>query len=277
MNSELVSVCLPLYNAGSYVEETVRSVLAQTYLSWELILVDDNSSDDTAAVVERVVAQASDARIRFAVNAQRLGMVGNWNHAVGLARGKFIKLIGQDDLLAPDCLEVQAAVLRQYPNINVVTCALQVIGPTGRKILLRQRLPREGQFDGAEMIERCLRTGTNTIGEPVAVLFRSDTLGQRDLFESTITYCTDLDLWLRLLAHGDLYYIAEPKGSYRIHQQAATRALEGEVVTDFFRVVDRVTASGRFHVSALQRMWLAVKVRALLLVRTSIYSLLARR
>ncbi len=240
-------------------------------------MVDDASTDDTAVVVERIVAEAADARIRFSINAARLGMVGNWNRAAALARGPFIKVIGQDDLLAPDCLEVQAGILRRYENVTVVTCALQVIGPSGREIMLRKRLERTGEYRGDEMIRRCLHTGTNTIGEPVAVLFRSATLGVTDLFEPAITYCTDLDLWLRLLARGDLYYIGEPKASYRIHQKAATRALEGEVVADFFRLVDRVTAGGRFRVSWIRRIWLGVKVRALLLARTAIYSLLARR
>src|SRR5947209_672609 len=224
MNSALISVCLPLYNAAAYVEETIGSILAQTYSNWELVMVDDASRDDTAAIVERILATERDPRLRYSVNPQRLGMVGNWNHATSLANGEFIKLIGQDDLLAPDCLQIQSEILTRHATVTVVTCALEVIGPTGKRIMLRKRHARGGLHNGAEMIEQCLRSGTNTIGEPVAVLFRSATLGRRDLFEPAITYCTDLDLWLRLLAHGDLYYIPEPKGSYRIHQAAATRA-----------------------------------------------------
>src|SRR4051812_8785157 len=95
MTRELISVCLPLYNAAVYVEETVRSILAQTYSNWELILVDDASIDETAVIVENMLATAEDERLHFSVNSRRLGMVGNWNHATSLATGEFIKLIGQ--------------------------------------------------------------------------------------------------------------------------------------------------------------------------------------
>ena len=277
MNFPLISVCLPLYNAGGYVEETVQSVLVQTLENWELIIVDDASTDDTAAVVERMIARLQDPRIHFEVNPNRRGMVCNWNHSAALTTGEFIKVIGQDDLLAPGCLQLQSSIMQRHPEVTVVTCALRVIGPSGKEIMRRRRMRREGVYDGAETIRRCIHSGTNMIGEPVAVLFRAATVGRHDLFERAITYCTDLDLWLRLLEHGDLYYMQTPQASYRIHQQAATRALEGEVVEDYFRLVDRVVERGHFRMTKLRRIWLALKVRALLLVRTFIYTFLARR
>jgi glycosyltransferase involved in cell wall biosynthesis len=277
MHNGLVSVCLASYNSGEYLEAAVKSVVDQTYENWELIVVDDCSSDNTQEVVTSVISEFGDPRIRFFANPVRLGMVANWNRAVELANGQFIKVLGQDDILKPDCLAVQVAAMHRRPEVTVVTCARQVVGPTGKPILVRRFFPREGIYDGLETIRRCVLAGVNTIGEPVSVLFRASTLGTRKLFESSIGYCPDLDLWLRLLAHGDVYFIAEPKTLYRIHPAAATRQLEKEAVADFFRLVDRVVARGHFHLSPLRRTWLYMKVHALFLARRLIYRFLAGR
>jgi glycosyltransferase involved in cell wall biosynthesis len=277
MRNDLVSVCLASYNSGGYLEATVKSVVEQTYENWELIIVDDCSTDNTQEVVTSVASRFGDPRIRFVTNPVRLGMVANWNRTVELANGQFIKVLGQDDILKPDCLAVQVAKMQQYPEVTVVTCARQVVGPTDKPILVRRCFPREGIYDGLETIQRCVLAGVNIIGEPVSVLFRASTLGTRELFEVSILYLLDLDFWLRLLAHGDLYFIAEPKTLFRIHPAAATRELEKESVADFFRLVDRVIIRGHFHLSPLRRKWLRMKVHALFLARRLIYRFLAGR
>jgi glycosyltransferase involved in cell wall biosynthesis len=276
MHNGLVSVCLASYNSGGYLEAAVQSVVNQTYENWELIIVDDCSTDNTQEVVASVISRFGDPRIRLFTNAVRLGMVANWNRAVELAKGQFIKVLGQDDILKPDCLAVQVGKIQRYPEVTVVTCARQVIGPTGQPILVRRCFPREGIYDGMETIGRCVLAGVNIIGEPVSVLFRASTLGTRELFEASIVYCPDLDFWLRLLAHGDLYFIADPKTLYRIHPGAATRKLEKESVADFFRLVDRVIIRGHFRLSPLRRKWLRMKVHALFLARRLIHRFLAR-
>lgn len=276
MHPPLVSICVPLYNPGAYIEPTIMSVVNQTYPHWELILVDDCSTDGSDTTVERLLASIGDSRIKYYVNPTRLGMVGNWNRAVELATGEFIKLSGQDDLLRPDCIAAQAAILQQHSGVTVVTCARQVISPRGRPVLVRSALPREGIHDGRQTIRRCLRAGTNIIGEPVAVLFRASTLGTKNLFEPSIIYCTDLDLWLRLLGHGDLYFVAAPKSSYRIHAGAATRRLESQVVEDFFRLIRRMEERGYFKLHPMRRLWLRLKVRILTFSRKVIYTALER-
>ena len=276
MKVPLVSICLPLYNSAEYVQETITSVVAQTYGHWELIIVDDCSPDDTVAIVTALLAKLADRRIRFSQNASRLGMVGNWNRAVSEAAGEFIKVMGQDDLLSPDCIAAQCAVMLRHPDVSVVACARKVIDPRGRKVLVRSSHSHEGVYDGRKTIRRCLRTGTNQIGEPVAVMFRATTLGITDLFDPTIIYCTDLDLWLRLLGRGSFYYMEDAKASYRIHAAAATRTLESEVANDFFRLVQRMVNLGYFELSGPRKVWLAFKVRLLTLSRKLIYRVLAR-
>jgi len=275
MINALVSVCIASYNAGEYLEAAVRSVLDQTYADWELIMVDDCSTDNTPQVIANILSRSSDPRLKSFANPVQLGMAANWNRAVELAQGEFIKVLGQDDLLQPDCLATQVAAMQRYPEITLVTCARQVVSPTGRPILVRRFFPRDGLYDGFETIRRCLWAGVNIIGEPVSVLFRASTMGTQKVFEPSILYCPDLDLWLRLLEYGPLYFLAEPKTLYRIHPGAATRQLESQAVADFFRLMDRVISRGHFHLSPLGRKWLRLKVSILFLLRRLVYRFLA--
>lgn len=98
-----VSVCIPTYNGGKYIRECIESILVQTYSDFEILIVDDKSSDETIEVVEEFAKR--DKRIRIVRNQQNLGLVKNWNRCVELSEGEWIKFLFQDDLLAPDCIE----------------------------------------------------------------------------------------------------------------------------------------------------------------------------
>ena len=123
-----VSVCIPAYNAARFIGEAIGSVLAQTCRDFELVVVDDASADDTVDVVRRF----SDPRLRLLRNARNLGLAGNWNRATSEARGRYVKLLCQDDLLRPDCLADQVAVLDHPGNGDVaLVCARRDITPPG--------------------------------------------------------------------------------------------------------------------------------------------------
>src|SRR5574340_1112156 len=103
----LISVCLPTYNNEGFIARTLQSVLRQTCSDFEIIITDDNSSDRTLAVVQGF----ADPRVRVLRNEVNLGMGGNWNKALSGAQGKYAKLLCGDDILYPECLQRQVAVL----------------------------------------------------------------------------------------------------------------------------------------------------------------------
>lgn len=101
----LVSVIMPSYNCGKFVKETIRSVQAQTYLNWEIVFVDDCSTDDT---VKKVLAMSeADSRIRLSRNKGNLGAALTRNHALQEAKGRWIAFLDSDDLWKPEKLEHQ--------------------------------------------------------------------------------------------------------------------------------------------------------------------------
>src|ERR1051325_8445652 len=98
-----VSVCVPTYNGSAYVGDCLRSIQAQTFDDFEILVVDDDSDDQTWEIVAQY--GKADARIRSVTNPRRLGLVGNWNRCVELSRGEWIKFVFQDDVLKRNCLE----------------------------------------------------------------------------------------------------------------------------------------------------------------------------
>lgn len=104
---ELVSVIMPTYNCGRFIQESINSVLAQTYNNWELLIVDDCSTDETEAIVRGY----KDKRIRYRRNAQNEGAAQTRNKALREAKGKYIAFLDADDLWLPEKLEKQIAFM----------------------------------------------------------------------------------------------------------------------------------------------------------------------
>jgi glycosyltransferase involved in cell wall biosynthesis len=181
-----------------------------------LIIVDDHSSDETFEIATSV----NDPRIRCLRNDRRLGAEENWNRCLLEASGRYVKILPQDDLLAPNCLERQVAVLEadQPHNVALVFCARHIIDGDGRHLMERRPFGAQPRrLNGRAVFRQCLRSGTNAIGEPSAVLFRRDIARQTGGFDATFPYVIDLDYWLRLLAHGDSVYIPDALASFRIN------------------------------------------------------------
>lgn len=108
---DLVSIIMPSYNCGRFVEETIRSVLAQTYQNWEILFVDDCSSDDTIRKVSAI--REKDARIRLFQNKGNLGAAMSRNHALREAKGRWIAFLDSDDLWEPEKLEKQILFMEE--------------------------------------------------------------------------------------------------------------------------------------------------------------------
>src|SRR5690349_8083201 len=118
MSSPNVSVLVPTYNYARFLDKAIQSVLRQTYKNFELIIVDDNSTDDTDQVVQKYLA---DERVSYHKNSSNLGLPGNWNKCLSLAKGTYIKFLMADDEFHPTMLEKFTAILDQFPCVSIVT------------------------------------------------------------------------------------------------------------------------------------------------------------
>lgn len=270
-----VSVCIPTYKGAATLGAAIESVLAQSFTDFELIVVDDGSPDDTAAVV----AGFPDPRVTYQRNAVNLGPEGNWNRCLELASGHYFKLLPHDDLLHPECLARQVAVMDAdgVEQIALVFSARDVLDQTGRRVA-RRGYPstRSGRLGASEVRRQCVRRGTNVMGEPGAVLFRKSLASRVGAFDAREPYVIDLDYWLRLLAHGDAYFIAEYLASFRVSSGQWSVALGAQQSTDFLRCIARHSAHWPESLGLVDRMLGRISPRVNSLGRRIFYSVYLR-
>ena len=247
-----VSVCIPTFQGAATLGFAIQSVLEQSYADFELIVVDDNSPDDTAATVARF----SDPRVSYHRNPINLGPEGNWNRCISLARGTYFKLLPHDDVLHPECLARQVAVLEadHDQRIALVFSARDVLAPDGSKLVHRgYPSGQEGRLDAARVASACVRRGTNLIGEPGAVLFRRSLAERVGRFDATDPYVIDLDYWVRLLAHGDAWYCAQALAGFRVSAGQWSVQIGSGQSEDFRSFVKRLTGRGLLNATPLDR------------------------
>jgi len=245
MNSgPLISICIPSYNSERFIAFTLKSVLAQSFTDFEIIIADDKSTDGTVSVIKSF----SDARIKLIQNECNLGIGENWNKVLSCAEGKYVKLLCGDDLLYPGCLARQVRVLESPANAAVVLaiCNSNVIDEHNG-IILRRRFPLStGVISGAKLIRKSIRWGSNLIGEPAVGLFRKQALSMAGISQASNPYLIDLSLWADLLKHGDAFIDSECLAGFRISGQAASARI-GSRQAAYFRSFIRTIRRDQFY------------------------------
>lgn len=207
-----VTVLMPVRDGARYLRQAIDSVLAQTYRDFELLIVDDGSTDDSAAIA----ASYTDQRIRLARNGGAAGLTGALNAGIDLARGEFIARMDADDISLPERLARQVAYLEAHPRCAVVAVKIRLISPEGEGRGVWESDARTTSFD---QIRRRLPRG-NCVPHP-GVMIRTSVLRRYRYRERRSAQ--DYDLWLRLCADGQpIEKIDEPLLDYRLHADSVS-------------------------------------------------------
>jgi glycosyltransferase involved in cell wall biosynthesis len=241
VDAPLISICTPTYNGKAYIVETIESVRRQTFTNWEMIICDDQSPDGTADEVQRHLEKIGDGRIRLMRSTQRVPMAENWNRSLGHARGAFIKLLPQDDILEPECLAIQERLLRENSEVGFVTSSKKVIDASGRVLFTRKPLA-EGEYDWATLGPRMLRAIVNIIGEPAAILFRKELLTSCGAYDPSLKYFIDVEILLRFLKVSKAYVWGAPLYRFRVHGTSVSSTSMQPALDEYGRVLDRYAA-----------------------------------
>jgi len=278
MESEtpLVSVCIPVFNGARFIAAAIESVLRQTFTDFELIIVDDHSSDRSL----EIISGFHDDRLRVVVNESNLGAEGNWNRCLTESKGIYFKLLPQDDVLAPTCLAKQVAVLDQdkEKRIALVFCARTIIDAKGRVLMYRGHWAfRKGFISGQLLIRRCLRFGTNLIGEPGSVLLRRNLAAAVGLFDAKCPYVIDLDYWFRLLLRGDGYYLPERLASFRVSTDSWSVAIGEKQSEEFRRFAAGIFNNPDFRTRYIDVLMATLMARVNSVMRMMIYRTTLKR
>jgi glycosyltransferase involved in cell wall biosynthesis len=207
-----ISVCIPTYNHAHFLIDAVKSVTEQTCKDFELIIVDNCSTDNTSEVVRQLMVH--DSRIRYVCNENNVGPVGNLNRCLMYGNSDYIHILCADDILAPTFLEKMAAVLDESPNVSLVACARRVVDVHLKFKKRAGYSARSRQVPGYSVINRCLFNG-NSIGEPSAVMFRKKDAARG--FDPDYSQLVDLEMWFHLLEQGDFVFLPEELCCFRQH------------------------------------------------------------
>lgn len=246
MSAPTVSVLMPTYNYAHYIGEAIQSVLDQTFQNFELIIVDDRSSDNTDEVVKPFLA---DTRVKYFKNEKNLGLVGNFNKCLDYATGKYIKYLLADDKFHPQLLEKFVPVMDADQAISLITSDNFIFGARSKTRVA----PLHGLHSGNEAIFHSLKEGRgNWIGEPSVVMFRKSALETTGRFSNKYTCLVDINMWLRLLMAGKCYIVPEALSYFRQHPKQASSKTNVQNWMDEYNFYKDVKELNPYGLSAAQ-------------------------
>ncbi|WP_022948501.1 glycosyltransferase [Methylohalobius crimeensis] len=204
-----ISVIMPCFNAASYVEESVRCVMEQSYPNVELILVDDGSTDGSVKIVQRL-AEEFPGRIRQFFQ-DHAGPYPARNQGLRHAKGEYVAFLDADDWWTRDCLEKLHAALAEHSETVVAYCGWQNVGLTGG----RGEPHSPPDYELEDKTVRFLRAAAPW---PIhAALVRRTAIDQAGGFDLTLPTCMDYDLWLRIAEPRPIRRVPEVLAFYRHH------------------------------------------------------------
>lgn len=254
-SAPIVSVLMTAYNREKYIASSIESVLAQSFSNFELVIVDDGSSDRTVEIARTY--EERDARVHVHVNERNLGQFPNRNHAATLARGELIKFHDSDDLLYPHCLSVMVPLLLAYPEASFA------LHPPIREwaggplpMLSTPRMSYQREFLG---------TGMFSVG-PGCALFRRETFLRLGGFPS-LGVASDTFFWLRacktenvLLTPGGLWWYRWHEGQEFSSSSALREYMHAEaVIWKSLFAADCPLDGGELEQARRNRVWLVAR------------------
>jgi len=222
-----VSIIIPVYNVEQYIAETIKSVLAQTYQDFEIIIVDDESPDRSIAICQSF----TDPRIRI-IQQKNRGAAGARNTGIRQSQGNYLALLDSDDLWLPEKLECQLQHLQTHPDVGVSFCRAALIDEQGSPLGVYQ-MPRLTDIDAAYLFQaNAIGSGsTPMVRRQVfeAIKFQDQLRGELEdcYFDERLMRSEDLDCWIRIVLQTPwkIEGTSEPLALYRVNSSSLSSNL----------------------------------------------------
>lgn len=207
-----VSVLLPAYNGAKYIGQAIDSALAQTLVPFEIIVVDDGSTDDTESIVKHY-----GSRVRY-IRQGNKGTSGAYNTGIAAASGEFIAFLEQDDIWSPEKNAMQIAAFEGNAGLGMVFSPVELLREAGASKCTDIDVQEgEGRYAFADFFVR------NRVLNCSTVMIRSDVLRHIGGFREHLKLAFDYDLWLRIAAKYGVQCLGTPLATYRIHGNNQSR------------------------------------------------------
>jgi glycosyltransferase involved in cell wall biosynthesis len=243
-----VSIVLPSYNYARYLDERIQSLLNQTYTDFELIIVDDASTDNSVEVINQYV---HDARVKTHFFEQNSGLpYKRWNDGADLAQGDYILFAGADDSCEPTMIEKLVEKLDQHPHVGIAYCQSMQMDSDGNVGGSLKR--RTDELDRKRWAQDFVNNGKdecqylvvkNTIPNASAALLRRSTFEAAGKFDVNLRLVADWMLWAKMLMISDIAFVAEPLNYFRLHAMTVTSNTRklGQHIEETYRVISFIT------------------------------------
>lgn len=256
-NTEYISICIPTYNGARYLRETLESVLDQSYIYSEILIVDDCSSDDTLAIAREYAHY--DDRIKVHLNEKNLGLVGNWNRCIELAQYDWIKFAFQDDILLTDCVRDLFMACKIHAT-NMSLCNRRYVtdsdaDPSVKKYILNDLVKLSKYYEEDAFIDAatCAKLAgdhvlMNIFGEPTSLLFHKSLLDTYGTFNEDIAQMVDYEFVLRVACNEGMAWVQKPGVFFRIHGGNQSNVNKGDGRTEAKRLkIEYIDAALMLH------------------------------
>jgi glycosyltransferase involved in cell wall biosynthesis len=225
LSTPLVSVYIPAYNAGLFLNRSISSVLNQTFDDYHLYVIDDASTDNTAEVVEPFLDHP---KVTYLRNSSNLGMSQNWNKGLELATGKYVAKLDADDFYKPYFLEETIAVLEQNPQVGLVFGGYEWITHEGSQRHEEMFYSESWVEDGAIFIENLQRRFVS-LGPTICV--RRECYDRLGHFVGEMRIHTDWEMWMRIATDYSVAYINKVLASIYRHSNSVTAGSQSDTRT----------------------------------------------
>jgi glycosyltransferase involved in cell wall biosynthesis len=221
----LVSILIPTYNRPVYFEQALKSALAQTYPTIEIVISDNSNNTATEELVSRYQSQPGGSRIRYFRNPQNIGPIANQQQCLNMAHGEYINYLNDDDLFHPQKIEKMMAFILGHAGVVLVSSQRRVIDQNGKQIFVpplwtfKKFSSKDTVINGRALTEMMLRDQTNYLGEPTTVLFRRSALTEPFgvLAGKQVFFAVDMASWVSLLTQGNGAILVQPLSYLRYH------------------------------------------------------------
>lgn len=220
----LFSVILPVYNGEAYLRTSIESVLAQKFPDFELIIWNNGSTDLTRTIIE----EYHDRRIRVFHSEKNWGLFKALNKMIGESCGTLIKLWSHDDIMEPSCLQEFAEFFRLHPDVPMVYCDVEIIGPTGNTIASFRK------DETPDIIEPLLATQLLFYygcipGNIANVALRRNIFNEVGLFNEALVQAGDFEKWIQIGREHRLGRITKPLIRLRSHRKQLSKNVHSGV------------------------------------------------
>lgn len=207
-----ITVAIPVFNRAHLVGQTIESVLNQSFQDYDLLVVDDASSDNTVEVVKNYVNH--DPRIKLIVNEKNLGLTRNWNRCLELAQGPLVQILLSDDVIDSGYLDKVSKVFEQYPTVGIVAASCRYIDAESNVISEGTEIPPKLYKAGDEAVLAFLQGGHPHVS---SIVFRRECYERLGFFDEKIWHGPDVEMDTRIAREYDYYHFGSVCSSFRRH------------------------------------------------------------